>query len=243
MHWPWLTPRINSRRGGLSALSGTDCFVVLHAGVTLLCMSSSTTTMARSAFSTAAFAQLVRRLRHTNARYNQIALQFRCRIRRTYHAKRRAYRAGLCIDTAKARACPDKYVSTHPPPVLDRSEDDAGVDAGAYATTAAPAIGHGARGVHPGDACMRPRHATIVPEHVVRTYRRRDGRQRVTLRLPPLKLHLDVDYAPFQGTVPGAPRLVPRQLPEDECGMEEMVLASGSSSSCTCALCWWLAGD
>ncbi|KAF9235853.1 hypothetical protein BU15DRAFT_24602, partial [Melanogaster broomeanus] len=67
--------------------------------------------MARSAFSTAAFAQLVRRLRYTNARYDQIARQFRCRLRPTYHAKRRAYWAGLRVDTRKAHACPGSLVS------------------------------------------------------------------------------------------------------------------------------------
>ena len=234
------------------SLSGTlsisRIIQVFHAGVTCpgtafvfyipsrhtVCM--STTTMARSSFSTAAFAQLVRRLRHTNARYNQIAHQFRCRIRPTHHAKRRAYRAGLRIDTSKARACPEKYVSVVPPPVLDRSAVTPNwVDpqAEVYATTE-PGIGGG------GDAYMLGMPLRNLPEVVGRKRRRREGRRRVMLRLPPLKLQLNVDYAcgtPFQGPVPGAPRLKPRQLPEDESGVEEMVLGSASSSSsCTCHL-------
>lgn len=183
--------------------------------------------MARSPFSTAAFAQLVRRLRHTNARYNQIALQFRCRIRPTHHAKRRAHRAGLCIDTSKARACPAKYISTHPPPVLDLSADPLS----AYATADPHATG----------AYMR----TNPPGRVVRKQRRRDGRQRIMLRLPPLKLQLNVGYAsaqPFHGPVPGAPRLLPSQLPDDVGGMDEMALASVSPSSCTYPLASWPRG-
>lgn len=188
--------------------------------------------MARSAFSTAAFAQLVRRFRHTNARYDQIALHFRCRIRPTHHAKRRAYRAGLRIDTSKARACPTKYVSIHPPPVLDRSAgtlDSMDAPDKAYATTES-AIGVD---THQGDAYMRGMGLNNLPEVVVRKQRRRDGRQRVMLRLPQFKLQLNVDYT-LNDQVPGAPRLLPRQLPEDECGVEEMILGSGSSSSsCT----------
>ncbi|KAF8555895.1 hypothetical protein OG21DRAFT_1483483 [Imleria badia] len=181
--------------------------------------------MARSSFPTAAFAQLVRRLRHTNARYNQIARHFRCRIRPTHHAKRRAYRAGLRIDTSKARACPEKYVSIHPPPVLDTSTvTPSWVDpqARGYATAESE------------DAYMRGMGLRNLPEVVARKQRRRDGQQRVMLRLPPLKLQLNVDYpcgGPFQGPVPGAPRLLPRQLPEDESGVEEMMLGSASSSS------------
>jgi hypothetical protein len=209
------------------------------------CMSTTTIDMARSAFSTAAFAQLVRRLRHSNARYNQIAHQFRCRIRPTHHARRRAYRAGLRIDTSKARACPEKYVSSHPPAVLDRSAvSPSWVDAhpGVYAT-AETGIGSEGHEASQGDAYMRGLALRNLPEVVVRKNRRRDGRQRVMLRLPPLTLQLNVGYscgAPFQGPVPGAPRLSPRQLPEDESGVEEMMLGSASSSSsCKCDPVWW----
>ena len=205
-------------------------------------MSTTTIDMARSAFSTAAFAQLFRRLRHSNARYNQIAHQFRCRIRPTHHAKRRAYRAGLRIDTSKARACPEKYVSTQPPVVLDRSAVSpswADAQPRVYAT-AETGIGNEGHAASQGDAYMRGLALRNLPEVVVRKQRRRDGRQRVMLRLPPLKLQLNVDYscgAPFQGPVPGAPRLMPRQLPEDESGVEEMVL--GSASSCKCDPVRW----
>ncbi|KAG9310387.1 hypothetical protein JVU11DRAFT_9523 [Chiua virens] len=50
------------------------------------------------------FTQLARRLRQTNARYHHIAYQCRHTRRPTYHAKRHAHRAGLRIDTSKARA-------------------------------------------------------------------------------------------------------------------------------------------
>lgn len=50
------------------------------------------------------FTQLVRRLRHTNARYNQIAHQCRHTFRPTHHAKRRACRVGLRIDTSKTQS-------------------------------------------------------------------------------------------------------------------------------------------
>jgi len=215
-------------------------------------MSTAAADMARSSFSSAAFAQLVRRLRHSNARYNQIALQFRCRIRPTHHAKRRAYRAGLRIDTSKARACPDKYVSVHPPPVLDRSAvSPSWVDTPPKVYAAAETgIGGEEHRTSQGDAYMRGLALKNLPEVVVRKHRRRDGRQRVTLRLPPLKLQLNVDYShsvPYQGPVPGAPRLLPRQLPEEESGMEAMMLESAwSSSSCTCVsfggVVWILTG-
>ena len=54
-----------------------------------------------SSFSIPLFTQLVHRLRHTNARYNLIAYQCRRAYRPTNHAKRRASRAGLRIDTSK----------------------------------------------------------------------------------------------------------------------------------------------
>ncbi|KIJ58726.1 hypothetical protein HYDPIDRAFT_57030, partial [Hydnomerulius pinastri MD-312] len=67
--------------------------------------------MVRSSFSTPRFAQLIHRLRYTNARYDQIAREFRCRLRPTYHAKRRAYWAGLRVDISKALDCPGTLVS------------------------------------------------------------------------------------------------------------------------------------
>ncbi|KAG9310385.1 hypothetical protein JVU11DRAFT_9520 [Chiua virens] len=197
-------------------------------------MSTTIFDMARSAFSSAAFAQLVRRLRHSNTRYNQIAHQFRCRFRPTHHAKARAYRAGLRIDTSKARACPAKYISLQPPPVLDTSVTpswsrlDPPISM-AHATSqnllradVRHATGH-------GDAYMCPSYQRIVHKKIVRRHRRRDGRARLVLRLPPLKLQVNVDYscaAPFDGPVPGAPRLMPRQLPDDEGDMEELMLGT-----------------
>ncbi|KAG8220703.1 hypothetical protein J3R82DRAFT_2998 [Butyriboletus roseoflavus] len=194
-------------------------------------MSTTTTIdMARSSFSTAAFAQLAHRLRHTNARYNQIAHQFHCHIRPTHHAKRRACRAGLCIDTSKARACPQKTVSIHQPPVLDRSAGPGWVNTPAtvYAT-AEPETGS------EGHAYMRDLALRNLPEVIVREPRTHDGRKRVMLRLPPLKLQLNGNYpsgasvSQFQGPVPGAPRLLPRQLPHVECGMDESMPGSMSS--------------
>lgn len=195
-------------------------------------MSTTTIGMGRSPFSTAAFAQLVRRLQHTNARYNHIAHQLRSRIRPTHHAKLRAYGAGLRIDTTKARASPDNHVLIIPTPVVDTSATTPSwldPQANAYPTTE-PA----GRGPTQGDAYMRGAAPRTLPK-LVRKSRRRKGRQRVMLRLPPLKLSLDVNHpsgAPrFQGPVPGAPRLLPKQLPEDESGVEEMML--GSASHCT----------
>ena len=197
--------------------------------------------MARSPFSTAAFAQLVRRLRHTNARYNQIALQFRRSLRCTNHAKRRAYCAGLRIDTTKARACPNKYISVRPPPVLDRSEGGLGwpdASPNAYATAENPIVD--ARDAFPdqGDAYMRP--APLRKPKVIVRKRPRNGQPRVVLRLPPLKLQVNVDYpsgAPFEGPAPGAPKLSPCQLPEDDCDTEDVLYESGSHSSCMYHLC------
>ncbi|KAG6373207.1 hypothetical protein JVT61DRAFT_6830 [Boletus reticuloceps] len=191
-------------------------------------MSATILDMARSSFSTAAFAQLVRRLRHTNARYNQIARQFRCRLRPTHHAKRRAFRAGLRIDTLKARACPEKYISHRTPAVLDLSAiTPSWVD---------PQTELYAPSARQEDAYMRGPALRNLPRVVVRKNRRRDGRHRVVLRLPPLKLQLNVGYSCgqpplFQEPVPGAPRLLPRQLPEDESGVEEMMLGSAASST------------
>ncbi|KAH0838781.1 hypothetical protein J3R83DRAFT_7157 [Lanmaoa asiatica] len=65
----------------------------------------STTTISYTSASIPLFTQLVHRLRYTNERYDQIAHQCRRTQRPTHHAKRRAYWAGLRIDTSKALRC------------------------------------------------------------------------------------------------------------------------------------------
>ena len=197
-------------------------------------MSTATVNMARARFSNTAFARLSARLKCTGARYDQIAIQFRGRIRFTHHAKRRAYHAGLCIDIKKAHACPQRAISLASAPVLIKSAGipgSAGTPVGAPAATEAEIVPAGQE-----DACMRDLSLPPLrnlPEVVVRK-RQRDGRPCVVLRLPPLNLALNMEHppdAPFDGRVPGAPRLMPKELPEDESGMEEMMLES--ASSCT----------
>lgn len=197
----------------------------------------STTTMAHPSFPMPFFTQLVHRLRCTNARYNQIAHQCRRTQHPTHHAKRRAYRAGLRIDTSKARAArfskPLSATSTQLFPVLDRTArspewvttDETEADAG-----------------DAEDACMLPSLGLALrnlPEVVVQ-------KQLVTLcllssPLPGLGLgpgsNLNVDKGdntrdmPFAGPIPGAPRWRTMPLPEDsdERGPEAMTLTKSAS--------------
>ena len=178
----------------------------------------STTTMSHPSFPL--FTQLVRRLRQTNARYNQIAYQCRHTQRLTYHAKRRAYRVGLRINTSKARAAwPDVHIAvdrTAGSPVwvateAETEEDDSDSESGAEG------------------ACLPNPWPELksLPEAVVR-------KQPATLSLSPLGLGLsnldDVDTRdlPFRGPVPGAPRWRSKPLPEDECGMNLKEMANES---------------
>jgi len=167
----------------------------------------STVTMSHPSFPL--FTQLVCRLRQTNARYDQIAYQCRHTQRLTYHAKRRAYRVGLRINTSKARAAwLDDHIAvdrTAGSPLWVATETEtAGDDSDSSAE----------------DACLPNPWPQLksLPEVVVR-------KQPVTVSLSPLGLELsnldDVDTCdlPFRGPVPGAPRWRSKPLPEDECGM------------------------
>ncbi|KIK94683.1 hypothetical protein PAXRUDRAFT_432069 [Paxillus rubicundulus Ve08.2h10] len=181
-------------------------------------------TMTRSSFSTTAFAQLVHRLRHTNARYDQITSQFRCRIRPTHHAKRRAYWAGLRIDISKARACPGTLVSRRPLPIVDT----------AYYTPLVVAplpfmSNYNHMNAFEGSALGLQ--LTNLPEVVVpsppRSLSARAGqRRRLTIRVPPLHYQ----YSASEMNAPGAPLLRPRQLPEDDSEIEDISLGHPSSS-------------
>ena len=169
----------------------------------------STTTVSHPSFPL--FTQLVRRLRQTNARYNQIAYQCRHTQRLTYHAKRRAYRVGLHINTSKARAAgPDVHIAvdrTAGSPVwvateTETEEDDSDSESGTEG------------------ACLpNPWPRTTTSGKLL------SSKQPATQSLSPLGLGLsnfdDVDTCdlPFRGPVPGAPRWKPKPLPEDECGM------------------------
>ena len=169
-----------------------------------------TVTMSHPSSSILLFTQLVRRLRQTNARYNQIAYQCRHTQRLTYHAKRRAYRVGLHIDTSKARAA--DHVSAVLP-VLDRT-------AGSPAWVATETEGEEDDSDSSADDACLP-NPWPLPEVVVR-------KQSATLSLSPLGLGLiNIDDVatcglPFRGPVPSAPRWKSKPLPEDECGVETM---------------------
>ncbi|KAF9221292.1 hypothetical protein BS17DRAFT_819885 [Gyrodon lividus] len=170
--------------------------------------------MARSSFSTTAFAQLVNRLRHTNTRYDQIVRQFRSRLRPTYHAKRRAYWAGLRIDVSKARACPGTLVSRRPLPIIDTASHSSFAAAPLAFTS-----NHNYMSTLEGNTLGLQ--LTNLPE-----------RQRLTIRVPPLSYEYGYGYAtPVEVNAPGAPLLRPRQLPEDDSEMEDISLAQSSSSS------------
>jgi hypothetical protein len=178
--------------------------------------------MSHPSFSILLFTQLARRLRQTNARYDQIAYQCRHAQRLTYHAKRRAYRVGLHIDTSKARAT--DHVSAVLP-VLDRS---AGSPAWVATETEdeEDSSADDARMPNPWPKLKS------LPEVVVR-------KQSATLSLSPLGLGLinidDLDTCglPFRGPVPGAPRWKSKPLPEVECGVPVETTTNESVSSCT----------
>ncbi|EGO19418.1 hypothetical protein SERLADRAFT_401673, partial [Serpula lacrymans var. lacrymans S7.9] len=62
--------------------------------------------MSTSSLSNATLNLMIRRLRHANARYCQIAREVRCKSRLTHHAKGYARFVGLHIDVYKAKNCP-----------------------------------------------------------------------------------------------------------------------------------------
>ena len=180
------------------------------------------TTMSQPSFPILLFTQLARRLQHTNARYNQIAYQCRHTQRPTHHAKQRAYRVGLWIDTSRAR--PDTAAST----VLDRiacspvwgaTETETGREEDAYLPNPWP------------EMPMKSLPRTVVVH-----------KRPVTPSLSPLELGLsnidDVDACDgsFRGPVPGAPRWKSRPLPEDDsdCKMQAVTNERVSfEASCT----------
>ncbi|KAG6373206.1 hypothetical protein JVT61DRAFT_6829 [Boletus reticuloceps] len=184
----------------------------------------STTTLSHPTVSIPHFTQLVRRLRSTNARYNLIAYQCRRAQRPTYHAKQRAYRVGLRIDTSKARAAwldapvlvSVSAASTRVAPV---SSETAGIPA-SVATEAGTNTDTEDRSYwSPEDTCLPnpwPKRAHVVTQKQLAT------------RLSPLQLELcniDDVYAcqrdgPFRApSVPGAPRWRSKPLPK-ECETE-----------------------
>ena len=195
----------------------------------------STVTMSHQSFSFSLFTQLVRRLRHANARYNLIAYQCRRTQHPTYHAKRQAYRVGLRIDTSKARvAWSSDHVSPplavceatpRPPPVLNSTAIGLAWVASEVETKSE-------------EGCLP--NPWPKPENVVR-------KQSTTPCLSPLDLGLrtvddpDTYDMPYHGPVPGAPRWRPKPLPEDdlECvsGMatmtNEVLSSSSSGANCT----------
>ncbi|KAH7884096.1 hypothetical protein F5I97DRAFT_1930305 [Phlebopus sp. FC_14] len=170
--------------------------------------------MVRNSFSTAALAQLIHRLRFANARYGQLALQCRYGLRPTYHAKRRAYWAGLRIDTNKARNCPGKYVSRQPLPIIDTTPSSAAGDCLSVS-------GGNTLGLE----------LTNLPEVTVPSRTRPNTR--LTIRIPPLNFNYGCDYPSLDPSIPGAPLLRPMQLPEDDTEMEDISLENPSSPSST----------
>ncbi|KAG8220698.1 hypothetical protein J3R82DRAFT_2991 [Butyriboletus roseoflavus] len=188
------------------------------------------------------FTQLVHRLRRTNARYNQIAHQCRRTQRPTHHAKRRAYRTGLRIDTSKAcTACPSKHLSAASIqllPVLDRTALSpvwvTEVKAEADEDASMPSLGL---------ALINLPEVVVQKQLVTLLYHSSSPQPGLGLGLglgpdSNLNLNVHVDDAgardmPFRGPIPGAPRWRSIPLPEDsgERGMEAMTL--GKSVSCT----------
>ncbi|KAI9454721.1 hypothetical protein HD554DRAFT_2178829 [Boletus coccyginus] len=174
------------------------------------------------------FTQLIHRLRQTNARYDQIAYQCRHTQRLTYHAKRRAYRVGLRIDTSKAHAEWLDYLSaasTQLLPVLDRS---IGSPVGVVTETDSETEGDNSdlQSIAE-DACLPNPWPEPEPKrlpHVIAP----------VTRLSPLGLGLSSifdDSDPCDLPVPGAPRWRSKPLPEDT---EAMTHGSVSfKTSCT----------
>ncbi|KAL4069033.1 hypothetical protein J3A83DRAFT_4535118 [Scleroderma citrinum] len=187
--------------------------------------------------------QLIHTLRIANARYTHIALIHRSTLRRTYHAKRRAYCAGLHIDTLKARDCPNKYVSRQPLPVIDSNpvielelERPASLVpsmCSSTISTLAPALGLELANI-----------PDIIVSSPISNYNNTslvDQTQRLTIRMPPLHLNYsypDIMHMGADGSVPpGAPRLKPMQLPDEDDAVlldghgfdQQHPLSSGSS--------------
>ncbi|KAK0473847.1 hypothetical protein EDD18DRAFT_1471167 [Armillaria luteobubalina] len=65
------------------------------------------------------FARLSTTLRHSKAQYERIADSHRASVRPTHSARKRAARLCLAVNIAGAVACPHKYVSLVPLPLID----------------------------------------------------------------------------------------------------------------------------
>lgn len=184
--------------------------------------------MSHTSSSIPLFTQLVHRLRQTNARYDQIAYQCRRTQRLTYHAKRRAYRVGLRIDTSKAHAEWLDYLSvasTQLLPVLDRST---GSPVGVITETETEGDHSDLESIAE-DACLPNPWPEPEPKrlpHVIV--------QKPVTRLSPLGLGLSLIFDDSDACdlpVPGAPRWRSKPLPEDT---EAMTHRSVSfKTSCT----------
>ena len=58
-------------------------------------------------------------LRVANVRYSVLAAQFRASREPSHHARQRAANLGLTVSTEAARACPQRYVSKDPLPIIE----------------------------------------------------------------------------------------------------------------------------
>jgi len=187
-----------------------------------LSLSVSTPRRKTTMISAAVFTQLIHKLRNANARYTHIALIYRSTLRRTYHAKRRAYWTGLHINTLQAQNCPNSHVSLQPLPVIDSdpATSELELEKPAFpvpsmskSTTTSISTSVHALGLElanlPEIVVSPP---TSLPQH------------RLTICIPPLRLNyaypdlmrMHTGDGPVSPVVPGAPRLKPRQLPDED---------------------------
>ena len=169
--------------------------------------------------------QLIHKLRNTNARYTHIALIYRSTLRRTYHAKRRAYWRGLHIDTLKAQNCPNKQVSLQPLPIIDSDPaiPELELEKPAFLV---PSMSPSTTSISTS-AHILGLELVNLPEIVVSSPSitpSQHQNQRLTICIPPLRLnyaypdlmHMHTGGGSVPSVVPGAPRLKPRQLPDED---------------------------
>lgn len=172
--------------------------------------------------SSAALSQLIHRLRNANARYAHIALLHRSVLRCTYHAKRRARWSGLHIDILKAQTCPSRHVSLRSLPVIDADPQPVPEKPAFFVppmSTSVHALGLELTNL-PEIVVSSPASSSTSPQHQL---------QRLTVRVPPPRLnyaypdllHMHIGDGSVPLIAPGAPRLKPMQLP-DEDGVDAM---------------------